>query len=266
MIASLRQLLRPRKQRQAPAIPPGQRVYAIGDIHGRRDLFTALIAAIDADDAASCPAETTVILLGDLVDRGEDSAGVVAAARAWVQRRKLRWLIGNHEECFLAALESAEALRAFLRIGGRETVLSYRVDAAAFARADLPAAAAMIREAVPVGDLAFLRHGEDRIVIGDYLFVHAGIRPGVALEDQTTTDLRWIRSEFTGSRDEHAHVVVHGHSIIEAVDIQPNRIGIDTGAYYTGVLTALRLEGCERHILQTVERDGAIAVETRSAE
>jgi serine/threonine protein phosphatase 1 len=266
MIASLRQLFRSRSARRPSAVPPGERVYAIGDIHGRRDLFAALIAAIDVDDAASSPADTTVVLLGDLVDRGEDSAGVVSAARNWARRRKVRWLIGNHEECFLAAMESEDALRAFLRIGGRETVLSYPVDAAAFARADLPAAAAMIREAVPAEDLAFLRRGEDRIVIGDYLFVHAGIRPGVALADQTTTDLRWIRGEFTRADNEHEHVVVHGHTITDMVEIRPNRIGIDTGAFYSGTLTALRLEGCERHILQTVERDGAIAIETRSAE
>lgn len=266
MIASLRQLFRPRPQRQPATVPPGERVYAIGDIHGRRDLFATLIAAIEADDAASGPAETTVVLLGDLIDRGEDSAGVVATARAWAERRRVRWLIGNHEERFLAALESEEALRAFLRIGGRETALSYPVDAAAFARADLPAAMAMIRKAVPPEDVEFLERGEDAIVIGDYLFVHAGIRPGVALAEQAAKDLRWIRTEFTGSRDDHGLVVVHGHTITDAVEIRPNRIGIDTGAYYSGTLTALRLEGQHRQILQTFERDGAIEVETRSAE
>jgi serine/threonine protein phosphatase 1 len=266
MIASLRQLFRPRPQRPPPAVPPGQRVYAIGDIHGRRDLFAALIEAIDADDAASGAAETTVVLLGDLVDRGADSAGVIAATRAWAERRRVRWLIGNHEECFLAALEDEEGLRAFLRIGGRETALSYPLDAAAFARADLASAAAMIRGAVPEEDIAFLRSGEDRIVIGDYLFVHAGIRPGLSLAEQSTSDLRWIRGEFTGSRAEHQHCVVHGHTITDTVDIQPNSIGIDTGAYYSGVLTALRLEGTRRGLLQTVERDGGIAVATRSIE
>jgi serine/threonine protein phosphatase 1 len=263
MIASLRQLFRPRSARLAPAIPPGERVYAIGDIHGRNDLFKALIAAIEANDAESTPAHSTVILLGDLVDRGPDSAGVIAAARACSQQRRVRYLIGNHEELFLAALEDADALRGFLRIGGRETVLSYPVDAAAFARADLDAAFELIRRAVPPGDVEFLGRGEDAIVIGDYLFVHAGIRPGVAVAEQNPSDLRWIRGEFTNSQEEHPQCVVHGHTISEEIEIRHNRIGIDTGAFYTGRLTALRLEGTDRTFLQTVEGDAGIVVETR---
>jgi serine/threonine protein phosphatase 1 len=263
MIASLRQLFRPRSARRAFAVPPGKRVYAIGDIHGRSDLFKTLIAAIDADDAASAPAQSTVILLGDLVDRGADSAGVIAAARAWSQRREVQYLVGNHEEQFLAALHDAKALRGFLRIGGRETVLSYAVDPAAFARADIDAAHALIRKAVSPGDIEFLAGGLDAVVIGDYLFVHAGIRPGVDIGQQSIADLRWIRSEFTSSQVDHPQCVVHGHTIAEEVELRHNRIGIDTGAFYTGRLTALRLEGTGQAILQTTEGDGGIVVETR---
>jgi len=245
-------------------VPPGERIYAIGDVHGRSDLFCALIAAIDADDAASAPAETTIILLGDLVDRGSDSAGVIAAARAWGQRRKVRYLIGNHEEWFMSSLTDETALRGFLRMGGRETILSYPVDRTRFARADMAAAQDLIRDAVPEDDLAFLQSGENHIEIGDYLFVHAGIRPGVALEDQAVADLRWIRGDFTGSSVQHPWCVVHGHSITDEVDLRPNRIGIDTGAYYSGRLTALRLEGADQAILQTTHGDDGIAVEKRS--
>lgn len=260
MIARFRQLL---GKSARPAVPPGQRVYAIGDIHGRADLFEALIAAIELDDAQGAPAETTAILLGDLIDRGADSAGVIAAARAWQQRRTVRILAGNHEEMFLECFTNAELMRHFLRFGGRETVLSYPADPA-FAHADVPEAQALMRAAVPEADLAFIRGFEDRIVIGDYLFVHAGIRPGVPLEEQETRDLRWIRGAFTDSRADHGLVVVHGHTIFETSDIRPNRIGIDTGAYYSGKLTALRLEAAERALLETAEKDGTIDVQMRS--
>jgi serine/threonine protein phosphatase 1 len=261
MIALFRQLL---GKSARPAVPPGTRVYAIGDIHGRRDLFDALIAAIDADDAAGEPAETTVILLGDLIDRGADSAGVLAAARQWQERRNVRIIGGNHEEMFLECFIDAELMRNFLRFGGRETILSYPVDPVALAAAEVAEAQALMARAVPRSELEFIRSFEDRIVIGDYLFVHAGIRPGIELAAQETRDLRWIRGTFTESRDDHGLMVVHGHTICETVDIRSNRIGIDTGAYYTGRLTALRLEGEARTLLQTREEDGRIAVETRS--
>jgi serine/threonine protein phosphatase 1 len=264
MIALFRQLLSAKAARPAPAVPPGERVYAIGDIHGRRDLFDALVAAIDADDAASGPAKTTVILLGDLIDRGPDSAGVLAAARAWQQQRNVRILAGNHEEMFLQCFTDTELMRHFLRFGGRETVLSYPVDRAAFTAADTEEAQALMGAAVPESDLAFIRGFEDRIVIGDYLFVHAGIRPGVPLEQQEPRDLRWIRGVFTDSRDDHGLLVVHGHTIFETPDIQSNRIGIDTGAYYSGTLTALRLEGVERALLETHENAGRIDAQMRS--
>ena len=262
MIPFFRQLLSKKSVR--PAVPPGTRVYAIGDIHGRRDLFEALIGAIDADDAASPPADTTVILLGDLIDRGADSAGVLAAVRAWRQRRTVRILTGNHEEMFLECFTNTELMRHFLCFGGRETVLSYPVDPAAFAAADVEEAQALMRQAVPESDLAFIRSFEDRIVIGDYLFVHAGIRPGVPLEQQDGRDLRWIRGAFTDSRADHGLLVVHGHTIFEAPDIRPNRIGIDTGAYYSGKLTALRLQGVERSLLETSQSESVVNVQMRS--
>jgi len=250
MIRRFRQYLAPKSVPDArPAVPPGERVYAIGDIHGRLDLFDALIAAIEADDNARGPAETTVILLGDLVDRGPDSAGVIAAARAWGQRRKVRVIAGNHEEMFLESFERIEVLRHFLRYGGRETLLSYPLDRADYQSLTLEQLQERMREAVPEDDLTFLREAEDAIVVGDYLFVHAGIRPGVPLDAQRVSDLRWIRDSFIDDARDHGHVVVHGHTITEAVEEMPNRIGIDTGAFASGRLTALGLEGTERWYL-----------------
>ena len=233
----------------ASAVPKGQRVYAIGDIHGRLDLFEQLIIAIDADDAARAKAETTVVLLGDLVDRGPDSAGVIDAAMAWGTRRRVRLLAGNHEEMFLDSLDRTEVLRHFLRYGGKETVLSYPVDRTDYRELSLDELQARMRDAVPQAHIDYLRAAEDAVAIGDYLFVHAGIRPGVALEDQNPADMRWIRESFISDTRDHGCIVVHGHTITAAVEEMPNRIGIDTGAFQSGRLTALGLEGSQRWYL-----------------
>jgi len=265
MIRRFRQMFAATEPEAAPRaeVPPGERVYAIGDIHGRLDLFAQLIAAIDADDAQRGSADTTVVLLGDLVDRGPDSAGVIAAARAWASRRKLRLLAGNHEEMFLDSFDDVEVLRHFLRYGGKETILSYPIDPEAYRRLTLPQLQQRMREAVPEADLAFLRAGEDAIVVGDYLFVHAGIRPGVPLEEQRPGDLRWIRERFLAHEGDHGYVVVHGHTIARRVEEMPNRIGIDTGAFVTGRLTALGLEGSERWYLTA--RDAIARAEDQAA-
>ena len=253
MIDTLRKILRKQPARPLPAIPAGERVYAVGDIHGRRDLFDALIAAVEADDAERGPAGTTIILLGDLVDRGPDSAGVLAAARALAGRIKVRILCGNHEEMFLRSFTDVEALRGFLRFGGRETVLSYPVDASAWNMATLGEAQQLMRDAVPAEDVTFIESFEDLIVCGDYLFVHAGIEPGVTPGLQTTGKLRWIREPFLSHKGDLGHVVVHGHTIEDEPVLRRNRIGIDTGAYASGRLTALGLEGTQRWLIQASE-------------
>jgi serine/threonine protein phosphatase 1 len=260
MLKSLRTLLRAAESAPTAALPEGTRAYALGDIHGRADLFAALIAGVDADDAARGSADTTVILLGDLVDRGPDSAGVIALARDWQARRPVRILMGNHEEMFLEALEDAEVLRHFLRYGGRETLLSYPIDPEAYTRADLAETQALARAAIPAEDLEFIRTFEDSITLGDYLFVHAGVRPGVPLEDQRTGDLRWIRETFLNHKDSFGPVVVHGHTIYAEPEVRTNRIGVDTGAYASGRLTALGLEGTARWTIEARDQDGAIGI------
>lgn len=263
MIASLRNLFRAAPAPARASLPAGQRAYAVGDIHGRNDLFKAAIEAVESDDAARGPADTTFILLGDLVDRGPDSAGVIAAARTWQARRKVRILAGNHEEMFLEAFHDKKVLRQFLRHGGRETVLSYPIDQAAYDEADFGQAQAMMRAAVPPEDVAFMREFEDHIVIGDYAFVHAGIYPGVDMAEQETSNLRWIREPFLSHGEDHAHVVVHGHTIYDAATLRPNRIGIDTGAYASGLLTVLCLEGDSRWLIEVQDTDGQIAWTSR---
>jgi serine/threonine protein phosphatase 1 len=260
MLQALKRFFASAEPADLPAIPDGERVYAIGDIHGRRDLFGALVEAIDADDAARGPADTTVVLLGDLVDRGPASAQVIALAREWQARRRVRILAGNHEEMFLRSFNELEIFRHFLRHGGRETVLSYGVDRTQFLQAELDEAQDLLRAFVPAEDIAFVGSFEDMIRIGDYLFVHAGIDPGVPLDAQKPRDLRWIREPFLSHPDPHGPVVVHGHTISEEPQDCGNRIGIDTGAFRTGRLTALALEGTTRRYIEAVETDSGVAV------
>ena len=255
MLSKIRQIIRGNALPQ-PAVPAGTRIYAIGDIHGRRDLFEDLVALIEADDVARGAAETTIVLLGDLIDRGPDSAGVLDAAIALCARRPVRLISGNHEEMLLMGFERREVLRAFVTYGGRETLLSYGVDRETYNEATLDELQAMLPALVPKHHLAFMRAMEPHVQFGDYLFVHAGIRPGVDLELQRLSDLRWIRSEFLEDKRDHGVIVIHGHTIADAVDERPNRIGIDTGAYASGVLTAIGLEGTERWFLSTPGDDG----------
>ena len=264
MLNRLRTLLGPAPSGPLPAIPPGERVYAVGDIHGRLDLFEAAIAAIEADDAACRPAQTTVILLGDLIDRGPDSAGVIAAARAWGERRAVRILLGNHEEMLLGALDSNEVMRHFLRFGGRETVLSYLAEPDLYHRAELAEARALMEAAIPADDLEFIRSFEDTIAVGDYLFVHAGIDPETPLDAQRTGDLRWIREPFLSHPGSFGPVVVHGHTITDKPHIRHNRIGLDTGAYRSGRLTALGLQGTQRWLIEAQDNDGTTSTVIRN--
>lgn len=235
-------------------VPAGVRVYAIGDIHGRLDLLDDLLFRIEADDQSRGDGiETQLIFLGDLVDRGPNSAGVVQRALELKESgRPVRFLMGNHEEVFLKAMQgSREALRFLVKIGGRATILSYGVSAEEYDALDYDDLADLVAARVPQAHIDFIAGFENQIQVGDYLFVHAGIRPRVPLEEQTGGDLRWIRQEFLDFRGDHGLVVVHGHTITEDVEERPNRIGIDTGAFASGKLTALGLEGGERWFLST---------------
>ncbi len=235
------------------SVPDGRRVYAIGDIHGRCDLLDALLDAIASDSARRGPADTLIVFLGDLVDRGPDSRGVVDRLIEFSRGPvAARFLMGNHEEVFLRAVAGdLKALKFLIRIGGRATILSYGIGEAEYQSLDFESLAATLKERVPPEHVAFLSAFEEWIEVGDYLFVHAGIRPGVEIDAQRASDLRWIRDDFLLHRDSFGKLVVHGHSITEGVDLRPNRIGIDTGAYESGKLTAIGIEGAERWFLST---------------
>jgi len=255
MFEPLKKMFSGKPDPEGPRVPEGQRLYVMGDIHGRFDLFEALIRAVEEDSETGQQSEITIILLGDLVDRGPESADVIKLARLWNEYRNLRFLAGNHEEMFLEAFQDKEVLRHFLKHGGRETILSYGVTRDEFNTASLEELQQMMLRKIPLGDRQFLADFEDIFAIGDYLFVHAGINPKLPLEDQKPRELRWIRDPFLKHKEKHSHIVVHGHTITEEIDERKNRIGIDTGAYRYGRLTVLVLEGEKRRYIQSVEND-----------
>jgi serine/threonine protein phosphatase 1 len=226
----------------------GQLIYAIGDIHGCYDQLRRLLTQIasDAENYAN-GRTTTLVFCGDYVDRGPASRQVLDAL-CWLKRRRpfqLQFLKGNHEQVMLNYIAAPARTTAWLRFGGSETLESYGVtppdpDDAAEAHF---AARDDLLERLPVAHLRFLENLELMVGVGDYAFVHAGVRPGVALAKQVEEDLLWIREDFIESEESHDRIIVHGHTWeSKEPQARPHRIGIDTGAYETGVLTALRIE------------------------
>jgi serine/threonine protein phosphatase 1 len=235
-----------------PSIPSGRRVYAIGDVHGCADQLARLLEMIAADHEARGPAERTVILLGDLVNRGPDSAGVLEQVRRLVDAGAGRLIKGNHEELFvLACRGDHRAARTLMENGGTATLTSFGLTQDEIDSGNYHELAQLLKTRIARDVVGFLDRAEEKILIGEYLFVHAGVRPGVPIGEQKSADMRWIRHEFLASQADHGAVVVHGHSITDEPAEHGNRIGIDTGAYRTGVLTAVGLEGTSRWFLST---------------
>ena len=228
----------------APAhIPPGQRVYAIGDVHGCADQLEELYALIRRDIAARPGPAITLIHLGDYIDRGPDSAGVVARIQRPFGAAETINLTGNHEDLFLAALAGdRSAVELWMNNGGGETLASWGVPPRTRPRD--------WATHIPPAQIAALRALKLHYSIGGYFFVHAGIRPAIALADQTRQDLLWIRDPFLRFAGPLPAVIVHGHTPVDTPTLRPNRIGIDTGAVLGGPLTCLVLEGNRLGFLQ----------------
>ncbi len=237
-----------------PRAPENSRLYAVGDIHGRLDLLHRLHRQI-LDDAKDAQGKRKVIIyVGDYVDRGPDSFGVID----WLINKPLEgfehhFLRGNHEDMMTGFLETGSGGESWLMNGGRNTMDSYGIGLwdMILDFGDLENVRQGLKEALPESHLKFMQGLELHHREGDYLFVHAGIRPGRPLEEQSEHDLLWIRGEFLDSGTDHGFVVVHGHSSRAEPDAHANRIGIDTGAWRSGRLTALVLETASRRFLQT---------------
>jgi len=246
-----------RRPEWKPSAPAGARVYAVGDIHGRCDLLQALLEQVWTD-AAQTECANTLVFLGDYIDRGPQSREVIdlllgLPRPGW----EFVMLRGNHEQMALAFCEDAAVYRTWRDYGGAQTLASYGVRPPAFDSAEeFTKAREVFVGMLPLSHRDFLMALPYSHAVGDYLFVHAGIRPGIPLDAQAPDDMMWIRDDFLSSGRMWGKVVVHGHSPSERPVVRKNRIGIDTGAYATGCLTALVLEGEGRRFLSTKRDQG----------
>ncbi len=235
-----------------PFLPDGQRVYAIGDVHGRLDLLQELFQQVK-EDVAGYDGSSQLVLLGDYIDRGGQSKEVIdfLLSRPFTGF-KTTFLMGNHEQTLLDFLRHPEAVASWLSYGGRATLDSYGVtQSMRVSQLDLIALRDELQARLPARHLEFYQSLSYFHVCGSYCFVHAGIRPGIGLQEQRNADLLWIREDFTASEDIHEHIVVHGHSITPQAEFRNNRIGIDTGAFHSGILTCLVLEQGQQRLIQT---------------
>ncbi len=242
-------------ERRRAGVPAGCRIYAVGDIHGRLDLLNALNAAISADARASAPARRCVVYLGDYVDRGLWSREVIDCLLAGpLPGFEAIHLLGNHERMMRDFLDDTGIGPTWMMNGGDRTLSSYGVpadDALWAPRTAFDRLQAAFRTRLPPAHRDFLESLRLMHIEGDYAFVHAGVRPGMALDAQVEEDLIWIREPFLSSVEDFGKIVVHGHTITPRPDMQANRIGIDTGAYSSNRLTCLVLEGNTRRFLST---------------
>jgi len=237
-------LLKRKRKKQPPRLPEGVRIYAIGDVHGRADLLDRLLSRIDADIVARPIVRPIYLMVGDYIDRGPNSRDVLDLLINCAQGRETVFLRGNHDIFVSNFLQNPTVLRDWSKIGGLETLMSYglqpTINADAATQAELSKA---LKNALPVTHLNFLDNLMSSFPCGGYFFVHAGVRPGIPLAKQSDDDLLWIRDEFLLHEEDFGKIVVHGHTPVRELDIRPNRINIDTGAYVTGRLTCLVLEG-----------------------
>ncbi len=239
-----------------PSTESGDRVYAIGDIHGRHDLLTNLLDRIGEHTESLPPSRSLhIVFLGDIVDRGPQSAEALELLYdLHSSSDSVIVLLGNHEEAMLQALDGdLDSLRAWMGVGGDATARSFGLEPL---RPDEDPRGYLrrLRAAVPRDWVSWLKRLPLSARSGDYFFCHAGVRPGIPLRRQSRGDLLWIREDFLDDPADHGAVIVHGHSIELEVSIRHNRIGIDTGAYRTGILTALYLEGERREVISTADR------------
>jgi serine/threonine protein phosphatase 1 len=235
--------------------PDNMRVYAVGDVHGCNALLAEAHAKIAADLAARPVADHRIVHIGDYTDRGPNSAGVVERmVNLTAGDKRIICLMGNHDERLLAFLREPIAVGpTYLsdNMGGSATLMSYGVPVRRFGwlMSDFAGLARRLSERMPPQHRAFLESLRLSARLGDYFFCHAGIRPGIPLDQQDPDDLFWIREEFLLDDSDHGVVVVHGHTPMSAPELRPNRINIDTGAVFGGPLTCLVLEGRDYRFL-----------------
>lgn len=252
MLSSLPGLQKLRVRGRRPSLPAGLRIYAVGDIHGRLDLLNQLLARTDTD-VASRPTERSVyVFLGDYIDRGSSSRETVDRLIEHGATHESVFLKGNHELIALKCLSDRGLFDQWMRLGGRETLISYGVVPEALANGTkIAALQAAFHDALPQAHLRFFRDLQSSFARGDFFFAHAGVKPNVELEHQKESDLLWIRGEFLSSIFDFGKIIVHGHTPTSEIEVGPNRINIDTGAFATGRLTCLVIEGESLSVIDT---------------
>ncbi|WP_342635014.1 metallophosphoesterase [Rhodoplanes roseus] len=224
-------------------MPPGYRVYAVGDVHGRDDLLRDVFIRIDSDLKGHPSRRPIEVYLGDYIDRGPGSCAVIDLLTWRAQHREVVVLKGNHETFVPAFLENPAILRDWSRWGGLETLMSYGLRPSFNpGEAELMQLSDALRDALPDSHQAFFDRLVPNFELGDFYFAHAGVRPGRLLSDQVESDLLWIREEFLTFEGAFEKVIIHGHTPVIEPEFRPNRINIDTGAYATGRLTCLMIE------------------------
>lgn len=240
--------------RDAARVPPGRRVYAVGDIHGRIDLLRRLNARILADAEAARADSCVVVYLGDYVDRGGQSREVIESLiEDPIAGFECVTILGNHEAFLLEFLDNPGRGDTWVFNGGDTTLRNYGVEVGdpEFYTGGWEWLRDRFLECLPQAHLGFLRNLPLMHEEGDFVFVHAGIRPGVPLENQARQDLLWIREGFLDCEEDFGKMVVHGHTPFKEIQVRSNRIGIDTGAWMSDTLTCLVLHDAEREFIQT---------------
>jgi serine/threonine protein phosphatase 1 len=227
----------------AASTPADTRIYAVGDIHGRADLLGETMERIDDDLSRRPIAFAVEIYLGDYVDRGPDSKGVIDLLAARLVKSNAVCLRGNHEDLLERFLHDSSVLNSWVKLGASHTLASYGVHRRAQGTERASELHGRFRQRFPRAHELFLKCLKPWVCCGDYLFVHAGIRPLVPFDRQAMNDLLWIRDDFLSSPHHHGKRIVHGHTTVPHPDIRPNRINIDTGAWQSGTLTCAILEG-----------------------
>jgi serine/threonine protein phosphatase 1 len=227
---------------QYPSAPDGFTIYVVGDVHGCLGPLVGVQRLIDEDRAKSHPERTAEIYLGDYIDRGPDSAGVVSRLIARASDANTVFLRGNHDQMLLDFLDGADCLEQWRELGGTATLLSYGVTTSLLTHsAPIEIVRRTLNENMPPEHRIFYNQTGSYMLVGPYLMVHAGIRPGIGLEDQKTADLLGIRQDFLQHDGDFDFIVVHGHTPVQAPEMRRNRINIDTGAFATNRLTCLRI-------------------------
>ena len=252
MLALLPGLRELRVQGRRPSLLAEVRIYAIGDIHGRLDLLNELLARITSDIALRPTARPLYVFLGDYIDRGPSSRETIDRLIEHGKAHESVFLKGNHELIAVKCLSDRGLFDQWLRLGGLETLVSYGVPAETLANgkqiAELQSA---FHSALPQAHFRFFRDLKNSFECGDFFFAHAGVKPNVELSRQKENDLLWIRGEFLSSKDDFGKIIVHGHTPTREIEVRPNRINIDTGAFATGRLSCLVLEGEELSVIDT---------------